>query len=99
MRNKVTSELQSAKRSYLHRLNPKKPKDFWRAMKYLNKQQSTIPTLVDEHEVEATSNIDKADMLNSLFSNVLTLQVFLERMQATPPIPARSRVKIYNIVM
>ena len=37
-------------------------------MKYLNKQQSTIPTLVDEHEVEATSNIEKADMLNSFFS-------------------------------
>ena len=67
MRNKVTSELRSAKRSYFQRLNPKKPKDFWRAMKYLNKQQSTIPTLVDEHEVEATSNIEKADMLNSFF--------------------------------
>ena len=37
-------------------------------MKYLNKQQSTIPTLVDENEVEATSNTEKADMLNSFFS-------------------------------
>ena len=67
MRNKVASELRSAKRSYFQRLNPKKSKDFWRAIKYLNKQRSTIPTLVDEHKVEATSNIEKADMLNSFF--------------------------------
>ena len=33
-----------------------------------DKQRSTIPTLVDEHKVEATSNIEKADMLNSFFS-------------------------------
>ena len=36
-------------------------------MKYLNKQQSTIPTLVDENNVEATGNSEKADMLNSFF--------------------------------
>ena len=67
MQNKVTSELRSAKRSYLQSLNPKKSKEFWRAMKYLNKWQSTIPTLVDENNVEATSNSEKADMLNSFF--------------------------------
>ena len=37
-------------------------------MKYLNKQQSTIPTFVDENNAEATSNSEKADMLNSFFT-------------------------------
>lgn len=37
-------------------------------MKYLNKQQSAIPTLVDENNVEATCNSEKADMLNPLGS-------------------------------
>ena len=68
MRNKVTSALLSAKQSYFQRLNPKKSKEFWRAMKYLNKQQSTIPTFVDEYNVEATDNFEKADMLNSFLS-------------------------------
>ena len=53
---------------YFQRLNPKKSKEFWRAMKYLKKQQSTIPTLVDENNAEATSNQEKADMLNSFFT-------------------------------
>jgi hypothetical protein len=68
MRNRVASELRSAKRSYFQKLNPKKPKEFWRAIKYLNKQKTTIPTLVDDDNVEATSNSEKADMLNSFFS-------------------------------
>ena len=37
-------------------------------MKYLNKQQSTFPTLVDEYNVEATGNFEKVNMLNSFFS-------------------------------
>ena len=68
MRNKVTSALRSAKQSCFQRLNPKKSKEFWRAMNYLNKQQSTIPKLVDEYNVEATGNFEKADILNSFFS-------------------------------
>ena len=43
MRNRVASELRFAKQSYFQRLNPKNSKDFWRAMKYLNRQKSTIP--------------------------------------------------------
>ena len=68
MRNRVATELRSAKRSYFQKLNPKKSKEFWRVMKYLKKQKSTIPTLVDDNNTEATSNSEKANMLNSFFS-------------------------------
>ena len=67
-RNKVTSELRRAKRDFFQKINPKKPKEFWRAVKYLNKQQSTVPTLIDEDGTEAHSSSQKADMLNSFFS-------------------------------
>ena len=67
LRNKLVSEFRKAKSAYFGRLNPKNPKDFWRTVKYLNKKQSTIPTLVSE-TLEANSGIEKANMLNSFFS-------------------------------
>ena len=67
MWNRVASELQFAKQFYFQRLNPKNSKDFWRVMKYLNRQKSTIPALVDDNDTEATSNSEKADMLYSFF--------------------------------
>ena len=44
-RNRVVSKLRMAKRAYFSNLNPKNPKKFWKAMKYLNKSQCSIPTL------------------------------------------------------
>lgn len=67
-RNKVTSELRLARRNFFQKLNPRKPKEFWRAMKYLNKCQSNIPTLIDEDGIEASSGSQKADLLNLFFS-------------------------------
>ena len=69
MRNKVTRELRRANKSYFQKINPKKPKEFWRAIKYLSKQQSSIPTLGDEDGNEALTGSQKADMLNKFFSN------------------------------
>ena len=48
MKNKVTDELRKAKKSYFQKINPTNPKEFWRAINYLTKQQSSIPTLIDE---------------------------------------------------
>ena len=48
-RNKVTSELCLARWNFFQKINPK---EFWRAMKYLNKRQSNIPTLTDEDGIE-----------------------------------------------
>ena len=68
MRNKVVRELRRVKESYFQKINPKKPKEFWRAIKYLSKQQSSIPTLVDEDGNEALTGSQKADMLSKFFS-------------------------------
>ena len=68
MRNKVTCDLRKAKKAYFQKINPKKPKEFWRAVKYLSKQQSSIPTLMDEDGNEALTGAQKADMLNKFFS-------------------------------
>ena len=64
----MTCELHCAKRSYFQKLNPKNPKEFWKAIKYLSKKQSSIPILTDEDGKEAATGLQKADMLNSFFS-------------------------------
>ena len=71
MRNKVACDLRKAKKSYFQKINPKEPKEFWRAVKYLSKQQSSIPIkfLMDEGGSEALTGAQKADiMLNKFFS-------------------------------
>ena len=45
LRNKVVKMIRNAKSSYFKNLNPINKKQFWKAVKCLNKQQSTIPTL------------------------------------------------------
>ena len=42
--------------------------EYWWAVKYLSKQQSSIPTLMDEDGNEALTGAQKADMLNKFFS-------------------------------
>ena len=68
IRNKTTAMLREAKKRYFEKLNPKKPKEFWRAMKYLKKKGSTIPSLTNSTGQTATSGSDKANMLNEFFS-------------------------------
>ena len=49
-------------------LNPKDPKKFWKAIKFLNKSKTTIPTLSLGDKV-AHSDVDKANLLNSFFTD------------------------------
>ena len=57
----------NAKSSYFKNLNPRNKKQFWKAVKCLNKQQSTIPTL--HHQgTAAESDSEKASLLNECFS-------------------------------
>ncbi len=44
-RNKVISQLRKAKAEFFRGLNPRDPMKFWMAVKYLNKHQSSIPSL------------------------------------------------------
>ena len=44
-RNRTLAQLRLAKKKYFRMLNPKDPKKFWKAIKFLNKSKTTIPTL------------------------------------------------------
>lgn len=68
VRNQTVQQLRSAKRSYLAQLNPRDPKSFWKTVKFLNKNQNTIPTL-SQGDIVASTSTDKANMLNEFFSS------------------------------
>ena len=42
--------LKEAKRKFFKRSNPSNPKSFWKVVKYLTKQSSSIPVLKDSQE-------------------------------------------------
>ena len=67
-RNRTLTQLRKAKKKYFRKLNPKDPKKFWKAIKYLNKNKSSIPTLSLEDKI-AHSDADKANLLNSFFTD------------------------------
>ena len=74
LRNKVVKMLREAKNLYLNRLNVGNKKQFWKAVKVLNKQQSMIPTL-HHQETTAKTNYEKASMLNEYFSTCFNASV------------------------
>ena len=63
-RNTVVALLRRAKSDYFLQLNPKDSGKFWKAVKYLNKQQSVIPDLVQD-QTTASTDRQKAEVLNS----------------------------------
>ena len=67
LRNKVVNMLRDSKSKFFNNLNPKSSKSFWSAVKYLNKQESSIPTLIT-NECSTETDEDKADLLNKYFA-------------------------------
>ena len=65
--DKVLKMIRNAKSFYVKNLNPRNKKQFWKAVKYLNKQQSSIPTL-HYQDTAAESDSEKASLLNECFS-------------------------------
>ena len=65
-RNKTLADIRSAKLAYFRKLNPKDPKKFWKAVKFLNKKQKSIPTLI-VGDTTASTDREKANLLNSFF--------------------------------
>ena len=63
-RNRVTSLLRKAKRQYFHRIKSSEPKKFWKFVKALSKNRSSIPAL----DILYESDKQKAAVLNSFFS-------------------------------
>ena len=60
------NQLRLAKKSYFSSVDHSNPKLFWKACKLMYKQSSTIPVLSTSTLI-ATSNREKADMLNDYF--------------------------------
>ena len=56
-----------AKAEYFRRLNPSNSKQFWKSLKYLNKQSSSVPTL-NHNGSEHCTDPEKANILNSYFN-------------------------------
>ena len=80
-RNRVVSLLRSAKRAYFENLNTTDAKKFWRAMKFLNNQKSSIPNL-QVNDKSVTSDVNKANVLNKHFYDNFN--------QSTPSLPPYS---------
>ena len=66
-RNKVVNELRRSKSHFFRSFNPSNPKQFWKIAKLLSKNSSSIPSLV-KNGYTATTDSDKATMLNGFFS-------------------------------
>ena len=76
-----------AKSAHFSRLNPRTCKSFWQAIKYINKKESSIPTLKDDSSsMVAISSSDKANMLNSFFARCFN--------HALPPLSPESHPNI-----
>ena len=66
IRNKVVALLRRGKGQFFYNLQSSTTKEFWKAIKVINKQESTIPTLWDNN-TPVTSSSGKADLLNRYF--------------------------------
>ncbi len=77
-RNTVVSQLRNAKAAYFHKINPANPKQFWKAVKHLNKGSSSIPVLTHNNRT-FESDEDKANVLNSFFASCFN--------DSLPPLP------------
>ena len=65
-RNRVVAMLRKCKEEFFHKLNSANVKDFWKAVRKLNKKGTTIPTLYDD-DIPVDSSQDKATLLNNFF--------------------------------
>ena len=66
VRNRVVAMLRTSKSKYFRNLGHSSQKDFWKAVKLIRRQESSIPALKNGPTL-ATSNSDKALLLNEFF--------------------------------
>lgn len=66
LRNRVTLCLKNAKEAFFNNINPS-TKNYWKIIKNLNKNTSTLPILV-QGQTHAESDLDKANLLSGHFS-------------------------------
>ncbi len=66
LRNLVVSVIRRSRSAYFKNVNPSNKKEFWKAIKHLSKQKSSIPSL-SLNGVTASTDSAKATMLNNFF--------------------------------
>ena len=66
--------LKQSKQRYLRGLRFLNKKHFWKAIKSLNQHKTSIPTLVEDNKF-ASSNSEKAEILNNFFSHSFNFTV------------------------
>ena len=74
LRNRVVRLLRNDKKSHLEQLNVRDKRKFWKAVKFLNRQQSSIPPL-HYQGITAKSSQEKATVLNQFFSTCFNTAV------------------------
>ena len=74
-RNSVVSLLRQSKAIYFQNLSNSGGKKFWKAVKLLNKQDSSIPTLIDSTGASINSSSEKASLLNYYFNDCFNVNV------------------------
>ena len=72
--NRFTNMLKQSKQRYLRGLRFLNKKHFWKAIKSLNQHKTSIPTLVEDNKF-ASSNSEKAEILNNFFSHSFNFTV------------------------
>ena len=83
LHNSVVSMIRKSRSTYFKNLNTSNKKQFWKTIKYLSKQKSTIPTL-SSNDVSASTDSSKASTLNDFFSSCFNSAV-PPLTQLTPP--------------
>ena len=66
LRNILVSSIRYSKKAFLNRLHHVDPKTFWKMIKSISNQRTSIPILTCE-DVEFTTDVDKAELLNKQF--------------------------------
>ena len=79
LRNKVVAKLRHNKKAFFARIQPHSQKEFWKLFKFLNPKGNTMPTLVTA-TTTATSNLDKANLLNSTFMKNFNYSVLVYKL-------------------
>ena len=67
LRNQVVHTLRQAKKDHLKKVSGQGSKQFWKTVKFLKKASSQIPTL-NNGSIIASTNVDKASVLNEVLS-------------------------------
>ena len=75
LRNRIVGLLRDAKASYFRDLNMSDAKLFWKTVKFFSKSYKSIPPLRSDDGSTISSDLDKAEALNTFFCSCFNVCV------------------------